>query len=107
MNAQAHVIDFETIAGPVFTGRNRGERLRQDLQLDSVDAAGTSVDVRIPEGTYAISSSFFLGLFGPSVVKAGSKKAFYERYRFKSPVFLGEVLDGYVSRALQARNLFS
>lgn len=101
------MIDFEKIEGPVYTGRSRGERLRNELKLDDIDEAGDKVEVDIPEGTYTISSSFFLGLFGPSVVNAGSKEAFYSRYHFKSPAFLKDVMDVYVSRALQSRNLFS
>jgi hypothetical protein len=99
-------IDFRTIEGPVYTGRSRGEALRRELRLDEADAKEEVVEIDIPEDTYTISSSFFLGLFGPSVVKAGSKEAFYSYYHFRSPEFLKEVMDGYVSRALQSRNLF-
>lgn len=101
------MIDFKDIEGPVYTGRSRGEQLRKELKLDTADAAGEMIEVDIPEGTYTISSSFFLGLFGPSVVKAGSREAFYSRYHFRSPAFLKDVMDVYVSRALQSRNLFS
>lgn len=106
MTTAIKLIDFHKIEGPVYTGRRRGELLRGELQLDKTDIDGDVVEVNIPEGTYTISSSFFLGLFGPSVVKAGSKDAFYSRYHFKSPSFLKDVMDGYVSRALQSRNLF-
>jgi hypothetical protein len=104
---KAFMIDFKNIQGPVYTGRDRGERLRQDLKLDQVDATDVPVEVRIPETTYTISSSFFLGLFGPSVIRAGSREAFYDRYQFKSPAFLKEAMDQYVARALQSRNLFA
>lgn len=100
-------IDFTKIQGPVYSGRDRGERLRVELDLDGLDASSEPVKVEIPEGTYTISSSFFLGLFGPSVAKAGSKDAFYSHYQFTTPSFLKDVLDGYVSRALQRRSLFS
>lgn len=103
----ANMIDFARFEGPVYTGRERGALLRRDLNLDAVDAANAEVDVRIPANTYTISSSFFLGLFGPSVVKAGTKEAFYRRFHFDSPDFLKEVVDSYVLRALQSRNLFS
>jgi hypothetical protein len=99
-------IDFAKFQGPVYTGRERGEKIRQVLRLDEIDARGDSVDVEIPESTYTVSSSFFLGLFGPSIVRAGSKEVFYGRYHFHSPSFLGRVVDGYVARALQRRNLF-
>ena len=108
MNEDANtVIDLAKFNGPVYTGRQRGELLRRSLQLDELDTAGSPIDVIVPEGTYTVSSSFFLGLLGPSVVKAGSKDAFYSRYHIKAPDFLYEVMDGYVARALQTRNLFA
>lgn len=107
MSTATSRIDFNQIQGPVYSGRDRGERLRAELDLDGLDLAVAPVTVEIPEGTYTISSSFFLGLFGPSVAKAGSKDAFYSHYRFITPSFLKDVLDGYVTRALQRRNLFT
>lgn len=104
---QVHTIDFRKIDGLVYTGRDRGERLRDEFHLDDLDASDEVVEVSIPDNIYTISSSFFLGMFGPSVVKAGSKDLFYQRYHFKSPEFLREVVDGYVARALHNRNLFS
>lgn len=100
------VIDFSKYNGPVYTGRERGARLREELALDSVDESGVSVEVSIPENTYTVTSSFFLGLFGPSVVKAGSKDKFYKQFHFKIPAFLQPDVDGYIARALQGRNLF-
>lgn len=108
MNEKAStVIDLAKYNGPVYTGRQRGELLRETLHLDAMDAEGAIVSVVVPTETYTVSSSFFLGLFGPSVVKAGSKEAFYKRYDFQAPAFLQEVMDGYVARALQTRNLFT
>ena len=67
----ANLIDFGRIEGPVYTGRDRGASLRRDLDVDAMDSTNAPVEVRIPKSTYTISSSFFLGLFGPSVVRAG------------------------------------
>ncbi len=108
MNTQVSTkkIDFRDITGPVYTGRSRGESLRKEFNLDGIDSTDTIVDIEIPESTYTISSSFFLGLFGPSVIKAGSKDKFFSRYHFSSAPFLKEVIDSYVLRALQSRNLF-
>lgn len=100
-------IDFSKIEGPVYTGRNRGERLRIAYGIDALDSKSIKVHVLIPEATYSISSSFFLGMFGPSVVQSGSKDAFYKRFEFVADEFLKTVIDGHVSRALQDRNLFS
>lgn len=100
-------IDFSTVQGPVYTGRDRGELLRKELQLDELDASADTIKVRIPETTYTMSSSFFLGVFGPSILKAGSKDAFFRHYKFELPEYLKGAVDSYVARALQTRNLFT
>lgn len=100
-------IDFSSIEGPVYTGRDRGEQLRQTFHLDESDLAENEIDVIIPSSTYSISSSFFLGLFGPSVVRAGNRDSFYKKYKFQSSEFLHGIVDKYVERALQERNLFT
>ncbi len=107
MSKESKVIDLANVEGRVYTGRDRGQRLRGELGLDEADVAADTVLVIIPDDTYTISSSFFLGLFGPSVVKAGSKDEFFRRFEFRLPAFLKEVVDGYVMRALQSRNLFA
>ena len=104
--SQQTVIDFGILQGPVFTGRPRGEQLRQQLHVDDMDGADSVVQVNIPESTYSISSSFILGLFGKSVVRLGSRQAFYEKYHFNAPALFRDVVDSCVARALQKKNLF-
>ena len=101
------VIDFETIEGPVYTGRPRGTKLRSKYNLDDVDKRDAVVVVRIPDSTYSISSSFFLGLFGESVVNAGNKQAFYAKFHFMANDMFSRVFDGYVMRALEEKHLLS
>ena len=101
------IIDFRKIEGPVYTGRDRGERLRTQLNLDSLDDDEFVVRVIIPEKTYSISSSFFLGFFGPSIIKLGSRDAFLKKYKIESSEFLMSVINKHIARALQERNLFS
>jgi len=102
MNAS---IDLNKVAGPVYTGRDRGETLRVTYDLDRLDAADGLVDVVVPDDTWTISSSFFLGLFGPSVRHFGSVDAFKKRYRISAPEFLRPVIDGHAALALQGRRL--
>jgi hypothetical protein len=104
--AEPFVIDFGKFEGRVYTGRDRGERLRAELRLDDVDAADQGVVIVIPDTTYSISSSFFLGLFGPSVVRFGSRNEFFEKYQFQANDFFRGIINGHVERALQERNLF-
>ena len=101
------IIDFGKLEGPVFTGRPRGEMLRAKLHVEDYDVGDVQVEVRIPDTTYSISSSFILGLFGKSVVLAGSKEAFYKKYHFNAtPLFEG-IIDSCVTRALQNKALFN
>ncbi len=100
-------VHFQNFNGPVYAGRARGVDARKQVQLDLADSRGDDVDVFVPEGTYTVTSSFFLGLFGPSVLKEGSQEAFLKRFHFKNiPEFLQPDIDKYIGIALQSRNLF-
>jgi hypothetical protein len=101
------VIDFSAIEGPVYTGRPRGEALRTKYMLDEADKSHEPVDVIIPDQTYSISSSFFLGFFGNSVVTEGTKEAFYERFAFRANEMFRKIIDDYVRRALEEKRLMT
>lgn len=100
-------IDLSKFNGPVYAGRSRGENARLQANLDQVDNGTAEVEVSIPDSTYTVTSSFFLGMFGPSVIRAGSRDAFVKKFRFKSPPFLTEDFEEYISYALETRKLFS
>ena len=99
-------VDLSQVSGPVYSGRERGEALRAKYFLDAKEDAAEVVDVVIPPGAYTVSSSFFLGLLGPSVRKCGSVDMFERKFRFKGPEFLKPILHGHAVFALQNRNLF-
>ena len=65
----------------VFAGRDVGRRVRENLYLDKHDADGRDIVVHIPEDTFTVTSSYFGGLFGPSIRKLGPK-LFLARYTF-------------------------
>ena len=100
------VIDFNKFEGPVYAGRERAERLREVLAMDRIDASNESVSVVIPDQTYSVTSSFFLGLFAPSIIKAGSKVAFLNKFRFNAPDYVMEDFDAYITRALVDNSSF-
>lgn len=100
-------IDFRDIEGPIYSGRPRGESLRIKYHLDAVDRSADTVMVSVPPGTYSVTSSFFLGLFGPSVLAAGSREAFFRKYKFSAKPALMDAFTDYAGRALQTKSLFS
>jgi hypothetical protein len=100
------VVDLRKIEGPVYTGRDRGEALRVKFEMDKLDKQAEVVEVVIPDSTYTVSSSFFLGLFGPSVRICGSVGEFKAKFRFKAPEFLLPVIEGHAALALQGRAIW-
>ena len=93
-------IDFSRLGGPVYVGREKGARVRSRFDLDSVDTSEKIVKVNVPKETYSINSSFFLGLFGKSIKRAGSAEAFFDKYVFDMPEHLRSSIESSVSRAL-------
>lgn len=99
-------IDFASFNSRVLVGRPRGEKAREKYDLDKIDKEGGQVEVVVPGNIYSVNSSFFLGLFGISIVAAGSRQAFFDRHHFSASNELMERFEGYVSRALQEKSLF-
>lgn len=93
-------IDFGELGGPVYAGRPRGELARQRLALDALDASDGNVSVLVPTSTYSLNSSFFLGLFGPSVIYFGSRDRFLAKYIFDAPDFVMQEIEKGIERAL-------
>lgn len=94
-------IDFQSLGGPVHSGRSKGELVREKFKLDHIDNEPVRVVVQIPEATYSVTTSFFLGLFGDSVRKAGSREAFLRKFNFQAPEVFDKTFDTCISRALQ------
>lgn len=85
-----------------LSGKERGEQARSHFNLDSLDEQGGVVVVKVPEYVYALSSSFFLGLFSPTIKKIG-ERGFREMYKFDaSPLILRQVEHGLV-RCISSR----
>ena len=94
-------VDFNKFGGPVYSGRDRGQLARKESDMDTLDLTNEPVHVKIASDTYALTSSFFLGLFGPSIKKCGSKEAFLNKFIFDMPEAFNPMLESCVERALR------
>lgn len=95
------VIDFANLGGPVYIGREKGEAARKKLHLEILDSdKEMSAIVTIPATTYSINSSFFLGLFGPSIRAAGTREAFLNKFTFKCSTEEMKSVESGIQRAL-------
>lgn len=81
-----------------FVGFDKGVGLREELDLSREWL--TEIHIVFPLNTYAISYTFFKGLFGESIHKAGTSDAFFKKHIIECPEHLREVLRVYVRRIL-------
>lgn len=97
-------IDFAALGGPVYIGRDRGEAARKKYNLDEIDRdVNCLIVVSVPDSTYSINSSFFLGFFGDSIVRAGSREAFLKKFSFSCPPTIMATIDRCIQRALHQK----
>lgn len=87
----------------MYVGRASGSQARQRLKIDALDAEKEPVRVLIPDLTYAVNSSFFLGMFGPSLTRFDSREAFFSHYDFQAPEHVLKTLTLVIDRALASR----
>jgi hypothetical protein len=100
MEARINLRDF---GGPVFVGRSNGAAVREQLNLNAADKTAEQIIVAIPDDTYSVNSSFFLGLFGPSISFFGSRDAFLNHYRLDAPQHVLSSLEELIERTLMSR----
>lgn len=85
----------------VFAGRDRGKEVRERAKLDELDKGAEEVEVRVPMNTFAVNSSFFLAMFGPSVRSLGDE-AFRKKYRFTGKN-IWDTVDSGIKDALHVK----
>jgi hypothetical protein len=103
-----HVIDLKQYCSHgniVLSGRDKGEEVRKFLSLDANDGAPGVFTVKVPTQVLSLNSSFFLGLFGPSVKKLGPLD-FDAKYRFEcAPIILEDIERGKREALLESNPL--
>lgn len=87
----------------VLSGRERGEELREKLDLDKNEVDNTIIEIEIPDEVCSINSSYFLGAFGDSIRKFGKDK-FLKKYIFLCDEIIRESIEDGISSALKERN---
>lgn len=90
-----------------LAGKERGESARRQLRLDELDHNEGLVRVTVPNWLYNISSSFFLGMFSPSLRQYQSREEFLKKYNFDaSPMIMSQVLKA-IDKGLMQRGPLS
>lgn len=88
----------------ILAGFEKGQRVRNMLQVDDLDDAIENVIVLRGDELRTIAPSFVQGLFGKSAVKMG-RDGFFAKYHFdKWPPNLVSQVEAGVLRALMTRD---
>ena len=87
MSAENNVVinldNFRVTGSKVFTGRDRGKKVRQESRLDELEAQAPHIEIIIPENVYSINPSFFEEFLLNVVTKLGKEK-FFNKFTFTS-----------------------
>lgn len=81
MFKEVQISQYRNNGAKIFTGRDKGIKARDELDLNNLDEQNETVKVLIPSDTWGINPSFFGGMFEGSIKTLGSK--FTEKYQFE------------------------
>lgn len=95
----------EVVTGGIrnISGKARGESARKHFGLDRFDEDDEEVTVVFPDSLYAISSSFFLGLFSLSIKRLGETR-FLRKYHFVADENIQRQIRHGIQRATMSRD---
>jgi len=89
----------------ILSGREKGETLREKLNLDQLEQDNDEVVIVVPDSIVSFNSSYFLGLFTPSIKKYKSKEKFLKKYKFECDEYILKDIEDGITEALKKNNL--
>jgi hypothetical protein len=92
-------------ASIILTGRDPGEELRSKLELDKIEDEIEVINISVPDRIVSFNSSYFLGLFTPSIKKYKTKEEFLKKYKFKCDKWILKDIDDGINEALKKSNV--
>ncbi len=94
--------DYRTPGSNVFTGRDRGKHVRNQLNIDKLEAEYDKVKIIIPSDIWSINPSF-LEEFLDKVVSKLNKEGFYKKFDImnEGEYKIDSDLDEAIDRILQ------
>ena len=84
----------------VYTGRDLGDKMRKYFELSKKDKDSNQYEIIFPSNIIAISTSFFLALFGDSVRSCSTKEKFENKYIFNVKSNLKSSINDGINDAL-------
>ena len=91
-------INFDMFDEEVFIGYENGKHFREKLNLEFLDNDNTKIEIIVSSRIYSMSSSFIRGLLSDSIIKAGNREKFYEKYQFKTNSLIMGIIESMFLR---------
>lgn len=88
-----NIVDLTKLQGRVYAGRPNGEAAREYFGISKMANTDKNIIVIFPEDARTITTSFFIGMFGDSVISSGSKEKFLERFHFVANKHILDLVD--------------
>lgn len=87
-----------------ISGRDLGFKQRKLHKLDELENNNDKIEIKVADNIIFLSSSFFLGMFGESVRKCGTKEKFKEKFIFKTNGQIESNIEDGINDALKNIN---
>jgi len=102
MKEKIIIRDIVGLSTKILTGRQTGEKSREQVSLDKKDMDDKSYEVIIDNNFKSLNSSYWLGMFGDSVRKLGEEK-FREKYCFICKDIFMDTVNRCITHALKVK----
>lgn len=97
------VIDLSQLGGRVYVGRQNGNLARKHFRIDELENENNyPITVIFPGDAKTMTSSFFLGMFGKSVLKSKSMNNFLGKFKFQTNNEILQEINDSINEALLA-----
>lgn len=91
------IVDFGQLGGRAYAGRPNGQAAYEYFHIDKMMSECEVVSVKFPDDTKTLTSSYFLGCFGKTIIEMGSEEAFRKKFKMENP----EKLNGIISKCIK------
>jgi hypothetical protein len=99
-----NIIDMSVYETRIYMGREQGYLSREYYDLPSLEAnCDKPIVVYFPDDTKSLLSSFFLGMFGNSIIASDSQEDFMKKYKFVAKNNILESIKEYIDCGLIAK----
>lgn len=101
-NITINIGDYRTFGARIYTGRDRGEEVRNKSKINKIIESYDQIEIIVPDDIITINPSFLEELFRDVVIKLG-KTAFYDKFKFTclGPYKIESNLDTAVERIIR------